>query len=482
MRSALFKFRYILLCVALLLLVGPASAQDYKPNSEDIKLPPGYKIEVFATGLHMPMGVTFGNDEVYAIEAGFLIPTPSAVIKVYSKDGKFLRELARGKLGNLALGITYFDGKLWVSQSSSISLVDPKSGEVTTYLDKLPSMGDHNVSKVQFKGDYIYFGLGSYTNSAVVGGDVAGPFLQKMIDPNTGEGGRDIPCRDIVLSGVNFKTPDGKETGPFRPYGVPAKNGEVVKGQVPCSSSVIRARISDPKNTMELLGWGFRNPFGLAFAPEWHPVLKGALAVSNNGMDTRGSRPVANSPDELFIIGASGGEPGFHGWPDVSGFLHVSAKQATTEVTGTLLGENVRGIKGVYDKLPRPVTHPVALFPINSSADGIDFSTSEQFGYPGDLFVALWGHLGFAPADQAYQDSNVVRVHFLQPAGVQITPFAENKKPGAAAVAGTGGFNHPIDVRFGPDGALYITDFGAFDTHAFKAKENSGVIWKVSRK
>jgi glucose/arabinose dehydrogenase len=468
--------------VVLLLTALPVSAQDYRPNPADINVPPGYKIEVFASGLDTPMGVAFGDNEVYTVESGWLKTTPSVVVKVLSMDGKVQRELARGKLGDLALGVNYHDGKIWISRTASISLVDPKTGDVTTYLEKLPSMGDHNVSRVAFHGDHVYFGLGSYTNSGVVGTDVAGPDLAKTIDPATGELGRDVPCRDIRLSGANFKTPDGKETGAFRPFGTASRKGEVVKGQVPCSSSVIRARVNDAQNTMELVGWGFRNPFGLAFAPPWHPVLKGALLVSNNGMDTRGSRPVANSPDELFVMPSDLGEPSFHGWPDVSGFLHVGAKQSTTEVTGQLLGENVRGIQPVYDPLPRPVTHPVAVFPINSSADGMDFSTTERFGYQGDLFIALWGHLGFAPADRVYQDSNVVRVRFLQPAGVQIIPFVENRTAGAASLAKSGGLNHPVDVRFGPDGAMYITDFGVVDTQAFRTVPNTGVIWKVTRR
>src|SRR3954454_10179585 len=43
-----------------------------KINSSDVALPPGYTIEVVATGLNFPTGVTFDNDgRIYIIEAGY---------------------------------------------------------------------------------------------------------------------------------------------------------------------------------------------------------------------------------------------------------------------------------------------------------------------------------------------------------------------------------------------------------------------------
>lgn len=479
--------RVLLWCLALSVL-GSTPALAYTPNADDMKVPAGYKIEMFVTGLNEPMGVTFAPGEVFVLESGWQSPKNTAgkdettAIQVYDMAGKHLRTLAKGQLDfQASLGITYHEGALYVSGTNTIWKVDPASGAVSEWVKDLPTYGDHNVSKVQFKGDYVYFGLGSDTNSSVVGEDVAGPSLAKSNDPTTGERQRDRPCKDIVLTGVSYATENGKvHTSPYRPYGVTAKKGEVVKGSEPCNSSVQRAKISDPQHTMEMMDWGFRNPFGLAFAPEKHPVLHGALLVSNNGMDTRGSRPVTNSPDELHIAYGKGD---FHGWPDSTGFLHVSWKQASVEVTGTNLGENARGVDLVYDHLPMPVAQPIALFPVNSSADGMDFSTSPKFGNANDLFIALWGQIGFAPIDRIESASNVLKVHFLQPAGVQITPFVENKVEGPADRTGKGGLSHPIDARFSPDGsALYVTDFGPVDVHAFRPMDGAGTVWKVTKK
>ncbi|MGI8638139.1 MAG: hypothetical protein ACR2KZ_22320 [Segetibacter sp.] len=45
----------------------------------------------------------------------------------------------------------------------------------------------------------------------------------------------------------------------------------------------------------------------------------------------------------------------------------------------------------------------------------------------------------------------------------------------------------PFDVRFGPDGAMYIVDYGVVKidmskTPPFDAQTGTGAIWKVTRK
>ena len=63
------------------------------------------------------------------------------------------------------------------------------------------------------------------------------------------------------------------------------------------------------------MGWGFRHPYGLAFAPD------GKLVVSMNGADERGSRNIANDGDKVYVIDVSNptnlGK--FYGWPDYFG-------------------------------------------------------------------------------------------------------------------------------------------------------------------
>ncbi|MGE7765926.1 PQQ-dependent sugar dehydrogenase [Peribacillus sp. NPDC096540] len=63
--------------------------------------------------------------------------------------------------------------------------------------------------------------------------------------------------------------------------------------------------------TPKVTAWGLRNPFRLKFDHE------NRLFATIHGIDERGSRPIANSPDEFHII-----SPGtWYGWPDYTGGL-----------------------------------------------------------------------------------------------------------------------------------------------------------------
>jgi hypothetical protein len=80
-----------------------------------------------------------------------------------------------------------------------------------------------------------------------------------------------------------------------------------------CTGAILRARISNPENTIEPYAWGFRNPYGVRFSPADHP-LKGEMMISENGEDERGARPTNNSPDRLAIArqnpdGTPGSDP-----------------------------------------------------------------------------------------------------------------------------------------------------------------------------
>ena len=68
----------------------------------------------------------------------------------------------------------------------------------------------------------------------------------------------------------------------------------------------------------------------------------------------------------------------------------------------------------------------------------------------------------------------------------EVQKFAANKKPGpATAHPNSGGFQRPVNVVFSPDGTeLYVVDFGILAPNpvGFSPEEESGCIWKISRK
>ncbi|HWH69301.1 MAG TPA: PQQ-dependent sugar dehydrogenase, partial [Candidatus Sulfotelmatobacter sp.] len=163
--------------------------------------------------------------------------------------------------------------------------------------------------------------------------------------------------------------------GAFLPFGTPSTPGQVIKGQVPCSGAILRGRPEGGRP--ELVAWGLRNPFGLAFASS------GRLYVMENGYDERGSRPVWGAPDVLWAI-----QPGtWYGWPDFSAGMPL----------------NLHRFKPPFKVQPQFLlaTHPnappkpAATFAVHSSADGFDFSHNRALGHVGQAFVAVFG--GQAP-------------------------------------------------------------------------------------
>ena len=204
--------------------------------------------------------------------------------------------------------------------------------------------------------------------------------------------------------------------------------------------------------------WGFRNPFGLAFAPD------GQLYVTDNGYDERGSRPVFGSGDWLWRV-----ERGvWYGWPDFAGGR-------------PFFDDDIRPVIAAHPGRP---PEPVATFGVHSSADGFDFSRNPAFGYVGQAFVALLGDMappvGKVLAPVGYK---VVRVDVQE--GV-VEDFAVNKGEtnGPASWIGSAGLERPVAVRFDRSGsALYVVDFGVMTTTSQgpQPRPGTGVLWKITR-
>ena len=155
-----------------------------------------------------------------------------------------------------------------------------------------------------------------------------------------------------------------------------------------CDGAILRAKVDDksPQNTIEPVSWGYRNPYGLRFAPKDH-ALKGGLFVTENGEDERGARPVNNSPDRLALAQQNpDGSPDYHGWPDRFGFLE-STQAVFNPVGGPgddlcsppnplfpacipLVLANDVPVKPVLDHPPQAITAPLALEPADVAVVG----------------------------------------------------------------------------------------------------------------
>jgi glucose/arabinose dehydrogenase len=441
-------------------------------NPADVAVPAGYKIELVASGFTFPTGVAFdeaGNP--YVVESGYSYGEVWAAPRLLrvNPDGS-KSELVRGGRNGPWTGVAYQDGNFYIAEGGELEggriLRVTGDGNIVTLVQGLPSKGDHHTNGPAIGADgKIYFGQGTATNAGVVGEDNARFGWLKRYPAF-----HDTPCKDITLRGENYESGDvtgkraGVITGAFSPFGTATTPGQVVRGALPCNGDIMRI---DPDGShLELVAWGFRNPFGLAFAPD------GQLYLTENAYDDRGSRPVWGSGDMLWRV-----TPGaWYGWPDYSGSQSINSpafKPPGKQVPKLLLA-NDPGIP------PRPV----AILGVHSSSNGLDFSRSASFGHVGEAFIAEFGDQSPETGKSLYPVGfRVVRVDV---GNGTIEDFVTNKgnENGPASKLGTAGLERPLAVRFTPAGdALYVVDFGVMLMGAKGPMplQNTGALWKITR-
>jgi len=502
----------------------PGEEVSFNPgNGEDIVVPDGFAVSVFAKGLNFPTGIAFrGNSqrfEVYVLESGSFpasrcndgaawqangLPgnpfTPDVV--VFDQAAQPLRMLGKpadatkgspnsfqpgGPAVDIAFEPRNSGGRLFATDNGAnggrISILDPSQGTLTPLVTRLPG---GPTGQLAFEDGWIYWGSGATTNGGVV--ESAG-------------GQPDVPCQDVTLSQNVFEAGDGTLTSGYSPFGktnlggtVPAffdgSTGKTRPGV--CNGAVLRARLSD-FNKIEPFSWGYRNGYALRFAPHDHP-LAGGLLVGEDATEESGTRPARNVPESLHLARQnSDGTPDYHGWPDRFGFL--PSNQAVFNPAGAIfdalcvfdpsnppsmctpaslqriLKENVP-VRDVLAFPPQQITAPLAIEAANSSFTAIDFTPNSFVGgpvNPGAALYTLEGDFGFsaanatAPAPEAGHEVKLINFSggLGQPPALNMQRFVHNATSDQAFVDGTRGFNRPTNVRFGPDGCAYVADYGA---------------------
>jgi hypothetical protein len=124
---------------------------------------------------------------------------------------------------------------------------------------------------------------------------------------------------------------------------------------------------------------------------------------------------------------------------------------------------------------------PIAKFDPHAATNGFAFSPGGDWGKTTDAFIALFGDM--APATGTVPEPQGFKVVRVDTGNGSTADFATNKIAGRASRYGGGGFEHPSDVAFGPDGAMYVTDWGVADItgDGVKLWKDSGVVWRISR-
>lgn len=511
----------------------PSEVAYYDPgHGEDIAVPEGYKVEVFARDLNFPTGLAFLGDkndfQVLVVESGTGLPSACNDNRLpafggkYAADNPFTPDLiVFDKHGNRiggprfkptslkdgyqadgpAIGLAFENGPeggtLFATDSnqgirgagfgkgnnsSRVLKLHLGKNEVEPYITGLPT-GDHPTELIIVKDGYLYWSQGSATNAGVTGHDNGG-----------GGNQHDIACQQITLSQNTWSSgADGHVTTGYSNHNtsrpgatVPAFEDATAPGM--CTGAILRSKISDPSRKVQPFSWGYRNPFGLRFAPKDH-ALKGNLFVTENGEDERGARPTNGVPDRLQIARMNPDDtPDYHGWPDRFGFLDstqaaFNPKGGPADDAPALVAN--KPVLHVLAFPPQPPVAPIALEPADVAAVGPDFApNSFVHGVvrKGAALVAREGDFGFSPGNGTPDIGHDVElVNFSKPGEpfrVELERFAFNCKkadqfhePGGHAACHhpqdmafteeIHGINRPLQNLFGPDGALYVVDYGA---------------------
>jgi len=304
-----------------------------------------------------------------------------------------------------------------------------------------------------------------------------------------------------VLTGQNFQTPefrtsnpsDTVRTGAFVPFGTETTPGQVIRGVRKCGGAILAFDPNNAEATVQQYATGFRNIIGIA----WNASNEMFAAV--NGYDVRGSRPVNDPWDATYKVRAGT----WYGWPDFSANLEpvtdakfdtLDSLKAPVYVNGQLQGKPLRFlIDHASSGLRAPDRSLVhGLHESNSSPSLIDVAPASWGEFAGQAFTAEWGDL--APATTPLRDGfSGFMISRIDPAaGQERIPFLRNAKrgPASAQEAAGQGLERPFGVRFGPDGAMYISDYGVARVNPARAAQGqvpyefppqTGAVWKVTR-
>ncbi len=488
------------------LLVTACTDHQLPTTPELVQVPDGYRLEKVVDGLNFPTSLAWdAQGKLHVAEAGggFLPePQPARILRV--EPGKLTEVVNLTAKGVVApvIGLAFHNGAFYFSHRSAdlmgaVSRVSADGGSVNQILGGfVDSQAEHPLNDLRMGPDgRMYLATGPAGNSAVPGMDLA-PFISRS--PNL----RTTAAQDLVLLGRNFKVPDFRTkdnltdsvmTGAYVPFGVATTVGQRIAGTSKPGGAIVSFDPMNAEATLQTHASGFRNVIGLT----WDAT--GQLYTAVNSYDVRGARPVKDEYDATYKVVKGT----WYGFPDFSAALEPltldkfnppASLQAPIFVNNVLQGKK---LGFVIDHAASGLTPPdralvAGLHQFHSSPSMIDVAPASWGAYAGHLFVAEWGDLT-PPTDPTDLRPVGYRIVRINPATKQAESFLANRQPGPASKQGSvgAGLERPFDVQFGPDGAMYIVDYGVVKINPAREKENrepyeyvpgTGVIWKVTRR
>ncbi|MEO6647597.1 MAG: hypothetical protein ABIN89_14505 [Chitinophagaceae bacterium] len=472
-------FRSSDLVFPLIILAATVFFVSCKPNNvhtdlSAIRVPEGFKIEKVVSGLSFPTSITWDNKQnLYVVEAGggFLQePPPARILKIDGGTTKEIVNLTAKGLVAPVVGLTCYNNSFYITHrasnmSGAVSRVSIDGSTIKQILSGFLDAGsEHPLNDIRMGPDgRMYLAVGPAANSGVVGPDIE-PFVMRTPSLHTSS------PKDLVLLGKNFMSADFRTkdnlkdsvlTGAYVPFGVSTTPGQIIHGTNKPGGAIISFDPNNAEGTLQTYAYGLRNVIGFAWGHN------GEMYAAVNGYDVRGSRPVKDMYDATYKINKGV----WYGFPDFSASLEPLTDpkfevrddlQAQVYMNGVPQGKN---LGFVIDHKASGLTAPdknlvLGLHKFHTSPSIPDVAPMSWGEYAGHLFIPEWGDL--TPPT----DPDVTRVGYkivrIDPAKKQVLPFLMNNidRPGSEQGLAGKALERPFDVRFGPDGAMYIVDYG----------------------
>ena len=492
-----FQIFVALLVMGLMLLPGCAERPHMLPYDEQkpidrslMKYPTGAVVKPYIRGLSAPTAIAWDEEHSLLIAQGGNYDEEPSIIgfkpdgsffQVYPRERRFPLNLARNdfKLYGPIGGMLVYKGRFYVSHRDEngrgrITAIDPKGGH-TTIAANLPAQGDYSITDMVIEPNLnpprLFFGVGSATNSGVVGLD-NWEWLRDL--PKV----HDMSWARVHLRGYRFDSPnpfsglfgpaDIAVTAPFQPFNV-SNETEVDGSELPNAAIY---SCSPNGGDLRVEAHGIRYPRGLAFNGY-------SIFFTNEGMELRGTRPVRDDPDALLRL-IRGGT--WYGWPDYTADLQPVSDDKYQPAP--LLDISRTGYKRVLFVLDQEATAadsknqnvsfqvPIrdtlwkgSFAPLSGAAklDFIPDSWPER-SFRRRAVVALSGDRApFATSGRPIVGPIGYKVVSIDLDARRVEDFIRNTAGGPASRIDEKNPNlleRPIDVKFGPDGSLYILDAG----------------------
>ncbi|HEY1685112.1 MAG TPA: hypothetical protein VGG19_10140 [Tepidisphaeraceae bacterium] len=444
-----------------------------------VETPTGFQLEPYVRYLTDPAAIACDNRGNLLIAEGSTTDS-SPLIFGFRPDGSRFNIYPVGRIPNIPWlpifrlygpigGMVVDQNWIYISHRDrngrGVITAFDYEGHHRTVVADLPAQGEYSVTDLAIgPNGKLYFGVGSATNSGVVGLDDWDIGWVRQYPKFS-----DLAGADLKLLGYRFDTPnpiaglfgpgETAVTAPFQPFAT-GNRLRIRKSDKPTGAIY---SVNPMGGGLEVIAHGIRNPDGLAFNEY------GRLYMTDQGMQLRGTRPVKDDPDSLLWVLKGT----WYGFPDFSADLRpiTELPQPPAEML----------IKTGYPELSNLIDHEASgllrpdrstlvrgVFPALSGAAKMDFvRASGPFSeYRGSAVVALSGDQApFATSDHKLIGPigyKVVRVD-VDSREVQDFVFNTQGAPSSHLHHHPECLERPIDVKFAPDGSMYILDLGIVD-------------------